>query len=132
MWYFLCNFWGVLICCYGCEDAVCSVAVCSGGGCGASVLAGGGNDLVTNGTTGSTGGDGSGLVGTTTGEMNFLFLVYLAPEGFSLWMSQRLLLSARLVVQVLVAFRKLGIVGGLGVAVLYSCSTLSVAFFVGV
>ena len=62
--------------------------MCTGGGCEASELAGGeaselaggDNGLLTSAATGNAGGDGSRLVGSTIGQMNFLFLMYLAPE----------------------------------------------------
>ena len=71
---------GAWICCGGHEDAVCGIAVCNGGECGASELAGGGNALLTSVATSSTVWDGSGLVGSNAGQMNFLFLLYLSPE----------------------------------------------------
>ena len=54
--------------------------MCSDDGYGASELDSGDNSLFISGATGGTGGNGSGLVGSTAGQMNFLFLVYLAPE----------------------------------------------------
>ena len=68
------------ICCYGCDGTVYGAAVCTGIGCGASELAGGGNGLLVGGTTGGIDGDGSRLVGSTTGHMSLQFLVYLAAE----------------------------------------------------
>ena len=52
------------ICCLGCDYAICGVAVCAGDGCGTSELAGGDNGLLTD---DATSGDGSALIGSTTG-----------------------------------------------------------------
>ena len=79
------SLWGAQICCNGHGDAVYGIAVCTGGVCEASELAGGGNGLLTSGATGGIGWGGSRLVGTTAGQVTFLFIVYLAPELVWTW-----------------------------------------------
>ena len=54
--------------------------MCTNGWCGAFVLLGGKNGLFAGGATGSIGVDGPGLAGSTAGQINFQFLVYLAPD----------------------------------------------------
>ena len=49
---------------------------------------------------------------------------------FSLWVSQQLFFSDRLVVHGLIALAQAGIVGVLGATVLCGCSALPVAVFV--
>ena len=60
---------------HGHNGTVDGAAVHTGGGYGASELAGGDNGLLVGGATGGIAGEGSGLVGPTAGDMNLLFLV---------------------------------------------------------
>ena len=54
--------------------------VCTSVRCCASELVGNGSGLFVDGATSGIGGGGFGLVGSTSGCMNLLFLVYLAPK----------------------------------------------------
>ena len=68
------------ICCHGQNGVIGGAAVYTSGGYGTSKLAGGGNGLFVGDATVGIDGGGFGLVGSTTGHMNLLFLVYLALE----------------------------------------------------
>ena len=76
---------GAPICCWGCSDVTCNVAGWAGGWCGAFVLLGGSNGFFASSATGSISVDGPGLAGSPAGWINFLFLIYLAPELQLTW-----------------------------------------------